>query len=151
MLPSLKSLGRNYSGLALFFWQAPMGWWAQPHTGVGQLFLKEFFSYFRSVGRFLARLKKQSLSRTIRDAALATNVSSFPLFLNILIPSMMTYGKGLSFDQLGSAVLAMSLPQLLPSPILLILREVEWQAKSLMLWKYCSAAAKTLLCNQRYL
>lgn len=58
--------------------------------------------------------KKQGVSGPLRGSALSTNVSSFLLFSPT--STMMAYGKGHTFDQLESAVLAMSLPKLLAQP-----------------------------------
>ncbi|KAJ7424018.1 rna-directed dna polymerase from mobile element jockey-like [Pitangus sulphuratus] len=62
----------------------------------------------------------------------------------------MSYGMEYLFGQIGSAVLAMSPPNLLPTPRLLAfggrVMVVAGNTVS-MLWKHCSAVAKTLACS----
>jgi len=53
------------------------------------------------------------------------------------------------FGQFGSAVLAMFPPKILPTPSLLAFVGGNIGETSLMLCKYCSAVAKTLVYYQR--
>ena len=71
--------------------------------------------------------------------------SSSPSFLLL---SMTSYGMGYPFGQLGSAVPAVSPPNLLPTPSLLTGRAEQQKEKASMLRRHCSATAKTRGCCQ---
>ena len=79
--------------------------------------------------------------------SLRTSLPSF--FPQLYMLSMMSYGMEYPFGQLGSAVPAVSPPNLLCTSSLFTGR-VGWEAeKALTLCKHCWAITKTSLCYQR--